>query len=88
MKSVEDTLNSCCNDEDAEDKLNLLSRSFSLHCNMIDAVEQYANDKGFMIVNNPEDFFTSNKYKEFFPDELCCCPDVEILAVPPNHMAL
>jgi hypothetical protein len=36
MESVEDILNSCCNKEEAEDEQDLLSRSLSLHCNMID----------------------------------------------------
>jgi hypothetical protein len=70
MESVEDILDSCCNKEEAEDEQDLLSRSFSLHCNMIDAVEQYAKDKGFMIAHHPKDYFTLEKYKEFFPDEL------------------
>jgi hypothetical protein len=33
-------------------------------------MEQYAKDKGFMIAHHPKDYFTLEKNKEFFPDEL------------------
>ena len=68
---VDTSLKADCNKLDEQDvSSSVLSMFFSDLSSMIKHVEQYATYEGFMIVHKPKDYFSSDQYKEYFPDEM------------------